>query len=229
MERTVKNRGLAFVSRRAWPADKEAAARQLQAKWDKRWGAPYQPHWADRPAPAEVIEAVASGWIPKSGRVLDLGCGTAEVAAWFAERGYEATGVDIAQAAIDRAAERHAHLSSEIEFVAVDLCTETLPDRTFEILADRGCLHQIPQSLVADYVRNIASLAAPGARLLLFIKAFRDGRAFGDPEECGLRADWIRRAFAGQFDLERALATYLNPDEPENPLPGMVFWLTRTA
>jgi hypothetical protein len=46
---------------------------------------------------------------------------------------------------LDRAAARHGHLSAPIEY-AIDLCTRTLPNRTFEILIDRGCLHQIPRA-----------------------------------------------------------------------------------
>jgi SAM-dependent methyltransferase len=224
----VNRRGLSFVNRREWPSDKAEAARLLQTQWDRKWGSSTQARWADRPTPVEVIEAVATGWFPTNGRMLDLGCGTAEIAAWFADRGYQATGVDIARAALDRAAARHGHLSTPIEFIAIDLCTGTLPNRTFEILIDRGCLHQIPENLVADYVRNISSVAAPGAKMLLFMKAFREERSFGDAEETELRTDWARRTFAGHFELERALPTYLNRDNPDDPLPGMAFWLSRT-
>jgi len=223
----VKIKGSPFVNRLIWPADKEAAVRLLQAQWEKKWRSPSRAPWADRPVPAEVIEAVETGWLPKAGRMLELGCGTAGIAAWFAERGYQATGVDIARAALDRAAEKYAYLSPAIEFIAVDLCTETLSDRSFDILIDRGCLHQIPRHLVADYVRNISSVAAPSAKLLLFMKAFRGGRSFGDDEETGLRTDWTRSVFAGHFDLERARPTHLNPGNSEDPLPGIAFWLSR--
>lgn len=225
----MKIKGSGFVNRGAWPSDKGEAAKRLQEYWDRRWSFPAKPRWTDRPLPAEVIEAVAAGWLPRAGRMLDLGCGTAEIAAWFAAHGYQATGVDIAQVALDRAAARHAGLPNPIEFIAVDLCTGTLPGRAFDILIDRGCLHQIPENLVADYVRNISSLAAPGARMLLFMKAFRDGAPFGDTGETALRTDWARRTFAGHFDLERASPTYLNPDNPQDPLPGMTFWLSRTS
>ncbi|MCL6729994.1 class I SAM-dependent methyltransferase [Sphingomonas hankyongi] len=224
----MSNSDLSFVNRRDWPSDKEEAAQLLKARWDYRWISASDARWADRPTPTEVIDAVASGWLPKSGRMLDLGCGTAEIAAWFAERGYEATGVDIAQGALDQAAKRHADLSRPIEFIAADLCTQTLPGRTFDILIDRGCLHQIPENLVADYVRNIASLAAPDARMMLFMKAFREGPVSDLLEEMELRTDWVRRIFAGHFALERALPTFLNPDNPKFPLPGMAFWLSRT-
>ena len=216
------------VSVRASPSEKREAARVIKEEWDWKWSTDFQGRWADRPTPPEVAEAVASGWLPATGRMVDLGCGTAEIAAWFAERGYRATAIDIAQAAVDRAAEKHAALADAMEFVALDLSMQSLPGRTFDILIDRGCLHQIPQPLIGDYVRNIASMAAPGAKMILFMKAFRDGRPFGDNEESRLRAAGIRRAFAGQFELERASPAYLNPDNPEAPLPGMAFWLTRT-
>jgi len=215
------------VNRRASPVLKDESARLMQAEWDRKWNNSLVTRWAGRPPPAEVINAVASGWLPESGRMVDLGCGTAEIAAWFAERGYEATGIDIAQPAVERAAARHQDLSAPLELIAMDLCTQTLPDRAFDILVDRGCLHQIPKNLVADYVRNVSAMAATGARMLLFMKAFRV-RSWGDAEETAARTNWTRRAFAGQFKVERALPTYLKPNDPENPLPGMAFWLSRT-
>ena len=217
------------AARQAGELSKDEAARHLQFEWEEKWTASPKSRWLNRPPPAEVVEAVASGWLPSEGRIIDLGCGTAEIAAWFAERGYQATGADIAQAAVDRAARKHAHLLDAIDFVAVDLCTQTIPGRTFDILIDRGCLHQLPPSLVADYIRNVASIAAPGARMMLFAKAFRGGNEFGDAEETERCTDWVRRVFAGHFELERALPTYLDPDDPKDPLPGMAFWLTRAG
>ncbi len=216
-------------ARRTLPSDKRDAVRRLRAEWDRKWSLSADARWADRPTPIEVIEAVATGWLPKTGRMIDLGCGTAEIAAWFAEHGYRATGVDIAQAAIDRATAKHGHLAPAVEFIAVDLCSQALPGRTFEILIDRGCLHQIPERLVADYVRNVAAIAAPGAKMMVFMKAFREGRSFGDAEEIEQRTAWTRRTFAGHFDVERAQPTYLNPGNRNDPLPGLAFWLSRTA
>ena len=217
------------AARQTGELSKEEAARHLHSEWQDKWIAAPKARWIDRPPPSEVIDAVASGWLPSEGRVIDLGCGAAEIAAWFAERGYQATGADIAQAAVDRAARKHAHLLDAIDFIAVDLCTQTIPNRTFDILIDRGCLHQIPPSLVADYIRNVTSIAAPGAKLMLFSKAFRNGKPFGDAGETEEATAWVRSEFAGYFDLERALPTYLDPDDPEDPLPGMAFWLTRTG
>jgi SAM-dependent methyltransferase len=215
------------VSVRASPSEKREAARIIQEEWEWKWRTGFHGRWADRPAPPEVAKAVASGWLPPTGRMVDLGCGTAEIAAWFAERGYHATAIDIAQAAVDRAAEKHAVLAARMDFIALDLSTQSLPGRTFDILIDRGCLHQIPLPLCADYARNVAAMAAPGAKMILFMKAFRDGRPFGDADEAKLRTIWAKRILGAYFELERAEPANLNPDSDENPLPGMAFWLTR--
>ncbi len=220
---------IGMAIRKAADLDKGEAARQIQAEWQRKWAAATPSRWINRPPPKEVVEAVESGWLPASGTMVDLGCGAAEIAAWFAERGYRATGVDVAPAAVEQAAKRHAGLGDSIEFFAVDLCTETVPDRSFDILVDRGCLHQFPESLVGDYVRNIASMASPGARMMVFSKAFREGNPFGDPEETEHWTEWTRRAFEGHFELERAAPTYLNPENDRDPLPGMAFWLIRTG
>lgn len=208
------------------PESRAEAAAILQSVWDRSWQEGGKKRWSDRPAPRELEEASASGWLPKTGRVVDLGCGTAEIAAWFAARGYQVTATDIAQAALDRAAKRYGDLPA-IDYVAANLCTETLPGRQFDILVDRGCLHQLPDYLIPDYIRNVAAMAAPGAKFLLFTKAFRDGRPYADAGETGVRRRWIRAVFAGVFQLERAEPTYLAPDNPQDPLPGMVFWMAR--
>jgi SAM-dependent methyltransferase len=173
-----------------------------------------------------VIEAVATGWLPDHGRMLDLGCGRAEIAAWFAERGYQATAIDIAQGALDQAAAKHAGVF--IEYIAMNLCTQTLPGRTFDFLIDRGCLHQLPPNLVTDYVRNLSAMAAPRAKMLLFMKAFRGRREFGDPVELSARNATISQIFDGYFEVERAEPTYLRPDDSADPLPGIAYWLSHS-
>jgi len=215
--------------RKATDLDKGEVARQIQSEWQRKWAASTPSRWINRPPPREVVEAVESGWLPASGTMVDLGCGGAEIAAWFAERGYRATGVDVAPAAVEQAAQRYARLGDSIDFLAVDLCTQTVPDRSFDILVDRGCLHQIPESLVGDYVCNVAAMAAPDARMMVLSKAFREGNPFGDPKETEHWTDWTRRAFEGHFELERAAPTYLNPENEDDPLPGMAFWLIRTG
>jgi 2-polyprenyl-3-methyl-5-hydroxy-6-metoxy-1,4-benzoquinol methylase len=38
----------------------------------------------------------AAGSFPRGARLVDLGCGSGEIAGWLAEQGYDALGVDLA-------------------------------------------------------------------------------------------------------------------------------------
>ena len=127
-------------------------------RWEKQWSTPaFSPEWGGRDAPPEIGEAVASGWLPPSGKVLEIGCGLGEIATWFAQRGYDALGVDIAPSAVRQAQAVHAALPHPPKFLAVDLCADVPPGGPFDILIDRGCLHGIPEKFVPDFVGHIAA------------------------------------------------------------------------
>ena len=196
--------------------------------WEGRWASDhFSPRWAHRGVSPEIVEASASGWLRAGGRVLDVGCGLGEIAAWFARKGHETLGVDFAPSAVARASEMHAPLPPNLEFMTLDATRDPLPDRQFDILIDRGCFHSISPALVRTYTRNVASVAAPGGRMLLFIKAFRK-RPFGNPQETQMHLNLIHDAYAGRFDIIRHAPTYLNGSaatQGHKPLPGLVFWL----
>jgi hypothetical protein len=115
--------------------------------------------------------------------------------------------------------------------VALDITGDTPADQRYDILVDRGCLHTIPKILVSRYASNLASMASPGARMLLFIKAFRDGEPFGDESHMRQVANRIRKILGGAFRIEGYQPTHMNKDgvpDPHRPLPGMLFRLIRT-
>ena len=81
---------------------------------------------------AEVLEAVA----PTPGRALDVGCGEGGDVVWLAQHGWQVTGVDISQVALDRAqaAADAADLSEHVTFERHDL-TRTFPDGEFDLVS----------------------------------------------------------------------------------------------
>jgi SAM-dependent methyltransferase len=206
--------------------------RKRASDWERRWRDPqFRPKWADRGMAPEIVAEIASGWLPARGRVLDIGCGFGEIAAWFAEQGYDTTGLDY-EGAVKSARALYAGRERQPRFLALDICGPMPADLAFDIFVDRGCLHCIPPVLVEDYVANLARMSGPGARLVLFMKAYREGRPFGGAQETQEHAAWVERAFARRFDLERHAPCYMNAEgkrDDANPLPGIVFYLTRTA
>jgi SAM-dependent methyltransferase len=67
--------------------------------WEDRYGQPGRA-WSGRPNAALVDEATAL----TPGRALDVGSGEGGDALWLAARGWQVTGVDISQNALDKAA-----------------------------------------------------------------------------------------------------------------------------
>lgn len=206
--------------------------RRKRRNWERRWSREdFDPPWGGRGISPEIETAVDRGWL-RPGAVLDIGCGLGEVAAWFSERGYRAVGVDIASPAIERARDLHNHLDRMPQFLVRDVTTEPVPDLGYRTLIDRGCFHQLPSGSERAFVQNLLAVSAPDARMLLFIRAFRNGIPFGDPGERARQESKVRAAFCPQFAIDRIEDGFIDRHQgsiPERALPGMVFYLSRVV
>jgi cyclopropane fatty-acyl-phospholipid synthase-like methyltransferase len=82
--------------------------------------------------------------VPRSGRVLELGCGAGDLTLWLADRGFETFGVDISPTAIDWAREQFAARGLSGTFrVASVLDLSEFDDGFFDIVLDGHCFHCI--------------------------------------------------------------------------------------
>jgi len=122
------------------------------------------PPWdIGRPQPA-LVDAETRGWV--RGAVLDAGCGTGEHALFFAAAGHDVVGVDVAPAAIARAAAKVAerNLSNPPRFVVADILTETqaFGDRTYDTVVDMGFFHTLDDEERSTWRSLLARLLAPG-------------------------------------------------------------------
>lgn len=202
-------------------------------EWTEKWADPdYDPPWLNRGVADEVIEAAESGWFPPGAPALDIGCGEGEIAAWMAEHGFPSLGFDIAPPAIERAKRKFPEKQGKLEFRVVDLCENPPPNWRYKILIDRGCIHQIPPRLVGDFVRNLLLVSAPDARLLVLMRAFREGQSIGDAEETERVMKRLMDAVGKDFLIEKRKLTWLDRDKGRNPetqMPGLAFWLKRKS
>jgi SAM-dependent methyltransferase len=79
---------------------------------------------------------------PETGRALDLGCGGGELAILLAERGWEATGVEFSETALEMARENAAEAGVSVEFIRADV-TKPLPIEagTYTLVTDNAVRH----------------------------------------------------------------------------------------
>src|SRR5207247_4141382 len=108
----------------------------------------------------------ATGLVPGREPVLDICCGSGEIAAWLAAQGYDVTGVDFAESAIARARASYGEARG-LRFEPVDICRQVPDDGPYGVMLDRGCLHGIERHFRSDYLQNVAAAAKPGAHFLL--------------------------------------------------------------
>ncbi|GIF02483.1 class I SAM-dependent methyltransferase [Actinoplanes siamensis] len=133
--------------------------------YDERYRTGNTPWEIGRPQPAltALLEHGVRG--PK---VLDLGCGTGDLACTLARRGYHVTGVDISPVAIERARQKAAGLTARFE--VQDATRINLPNAPFDTIFDSGLLHNLHRDGgLDDYLAHLPTLAEPGT--LLYVLA----------------------------------------------------------
>ncbi|AEV85204.1 ubiquinone/menaquinone biosynthesis methyltransferase ubiE [Actinoplanes sp. SE50] len=134
--------------------------------YDERYRSGNTPWEIGKPQPAltALLEHGVRG--PK---VLDLGCGTGDLACTLARRGYHVTGIDISPTAIERARQKAAGLTAT--FHVQDATKLDLPNKPFDTIFDSGLLHNLHRNggPVDQYLAQLPELAEPGT--LLYILA----------------------------------------------------------
>jgi SAM-dependent methyltransferase len=132
--------------------------------------------------------------------VLDVGCGTGELALLAASRGLDATGVDSSPRAIaiarQRAAEREiGHIRLEVGD-ALDL---SFLGTIFDTVLDSGVFHVFSDDDRARYAESIRQVLAPGGRYHLLV--FSDAQP-GDWGPRRVRREDLDAAFAHGWTLQ---------------------------
>ncbi|WP_460207597.1 class I SAM-dependent methyltransferase [Scytonema sp. NUACC21] len=104
---------------------------------------------------------------PRSGRVLELGCGAGNIGLYLAFKGYEVVGVDIAPTAIEWAIENAKQANIEaIEFRVGDvLRLDEFSDESFDIVLDSHCFHCIIGSDRSKFLQSAYRVLKSGGIL----------------------------------------------------------------
>jgi SAM-dependent methyltransferase len=106
------------------------------------------------------------------GRALDLACGEGRNAVWLAARGWQVTGVDFSQVAIDRARRLADERGVRIELVVGDVLDTTLADAAFELVLIAYL--QLPPDERRTVLDRAAAATAPGGTFLLVAHDLRN-------------------------------------------------------
>lgn len=131
-------------------------------------GLPAATPW-DIGGPQPVVQQlVALGAV--KGQVLDPGTGPGHHAIYYASKGFPATGIDAAPAAIERAKQNAQRAGVTVDFQLADATKlDGLEDR-FDTVVDSAFYHTFfeEEELQRSYLRALHRATKPGARLYMF-------------------------------------------------------------
>jgi len=123
--------------------------------------------WYNKDLDADLENALDTAKIIK-GRFLDLGTGPGTQAIHLAVRGFEVTGADLSENAINKARK----LSNQVNFIVDDILNSKLGDKQFDYVFDRGCFHVLPIKKRQKYVKEIKRILNDSG--ILFLKCMSD-------------------------------------------------------
>jgi SAM-dependent methyltransferase len=206
------------------------ALERRQKKWETNWSKQeYNPDWRITEIPEELKEAVNSKWFPPGSSIVDIGCGSGEIAAWLSQQNYQATGFDFSQSAIDIAKKTYGKIQNQLEFKVVDICRDVAVAPKFDAFFDRGCFHTIPKNFSQDYVKTIISYARMKAKFLLLYATNKDGKQ-GETQEEKMRQNsiqYIRNNFEPWFEIIKIQPTFIERNSLQGSASAIAVWMIR--
>ena len=128
--------------------------------------------------PQEAFVALArQGAI--TGSVLDIGCGTGELALFLAAEGHEVWGIDATQMAIRKAQEKAAARGLTVQFRVLDALDLAKLNRQFETVTDSGLFHTLSDDDRPRFVKNLAAVLPPGGKYFMLCFSEREPGGYG--------------------------------------------------
>jgi SAM-dependent methyltransferase len=152
-----------------------------------------------RPDPLLVEWLRTFSAAPMRKRCLVVGCGLGDDAEALASAGFEVTAFDVAPAAIE--AVRRRFPRSGVDYLVADILHPPAAwAAAFDLVFDASTLQALPPDTRRAAMRSMATLPAPGGRVLVLCRAREADEPLGEPpwpltrdeltvfEEAGLRA-----------------------------------------
>lgn len=116
--------------------------------------------WTQEQPPQKLVSLVEDG-ILKPGKVLDSACGEGTASVYLAKEGFDVTGIDFSEKAIDYAHERASKEGVEVNFMVMDALELEKLSGAFNFIFEWGLIHHLPPDQVEPYIQKIVQALAP--------------------------------------------------------------------
>lgn len=136
--------------------------------------------WNVETPPDVLVELVEGGRVLPC-KTIDLGCGAGNYAIYLAEKGFDVTGVDISQRAIEIARRNAKKRGVECEFRVADVLGDLESiEGPFDFAYDWELLHHIHPENRERFVQNVYSVLHPGSQYLSVCFSVKDPQFGGE-------------------------------------------------
>jgi SAM-dependent methyltransferase len=180
------------------------------------------PPWdIGRPQPAFLALAEAGA---VTGRVLDVGCGTGEHALMAAALGLEATGVDVAAAAIAAARAKASERGLRARFLVWNALELAALDERFDTVLDSGLFHVLEDDDRQAYVPSLAAATRVGGRCYVLCFSDRQPGVLGPRR---VTQDELRTAFARGWRVDAIEPATIDSTNEHDPVQAWLATITR--
>ena len=168
---------------------------------------------------SELLNREERGREMPFGPALDLGTGSGIWGIQLAKRGWQVTGIDIVDKALQRARDRVQKAGVEMRLVHADVTALSAAGigSGFRLVLDTGTFHALNSAQRAAMCREVSAVAASDATVLLLVWPERRR-----PLIRGVNRDGVEAAFPGwkvtdvepsHFRLPKMLELLMKPDE----------------
>lgn len=137
----------------------------------------------------------------RKGRFLDLGTGPGTQAIQLAKMGFDVTGTDLSENAVQKARK----LDGKINFMVDDILDSKLEKNSFDYILDRGCFHVLSNDKWNQYVKKIHHILDENG--LFFLKCFSTKETKLDYGPYRFSEQDIRNIFGQDFVIESVIDT----------------------
>lgn len=129
--------------------------------------------------PPEILRDLMKSKYLSPGKVIELGCGVGNYIRYFSGMGFDATGVDISEKAIDIARELAQKAGVTCEFIAADVRGDMSEIKNkYDFVYDWELLHHIYPEDRNKYIENVQKLLKPDG-LYMSVSFSEESEQFG--------------------------------------------------
>jgi len=133
-----------------------------------------------------------------SGKFLDLGTGPGTQAMQISNLGFDVTGSDLSNSAIERAKKLYPNTS----YIVDDILNSKFLDNVFDYILDRGVFHIFEQEKLPDYLRQIKRILKKNGILFLKCMSVEEKNLEDGKGPFLYSKEKIKEIFENNFEIE---------------------------